>query len=161
MAAAAREGTPPPIIGKAGRYTVFITPPATPKTPSPSPRPLGLPSGLSPSPGSTPKRMEVAPTATKVPSPSPQPPLPPPVQVPPLQFDGKPSSSPSNSAFGFFWDAVAKVQDAHSRLDEYLAYWLGLNQSKYQWALNDYYEIKATDLEAGKAKDLAGKAQSM
>lgn len=111
MAAAAREGTPPPIIGKAGRYTVFITPPATPKTPSPSPRPLGLPSGLSPSPGSTPKSMEVAPPTIRVPSASPQPPLAPPVQVPPLQFDGKPSSSPSNSAFGFFWDAVAKVQD--------------------------------------------------
>lgn len=29
---------------------------------------------------------------------------------------------------------------AHASLDEYLADWLGLNQSKYQWALNDYYE---------------------
>lgn len=29
---------------------------------------------------------------------------------------------------------------AHLSLDEYLADWFGLNQSKYQWALNDYYE---------------------
>ncbi|KAL8151902.1 hypothetical protein V2J09_021710 [Rumex salicifolius] len=31
---------------------------------------------------------------------------------------------------------------AHSSLDEYVANWLGLNQSKYQWALDDYYEAK-------------------
>lgn len=28
----------------------------------------------------------------------------------------------------------------HSSLDDYLAHWFGLNQSKYQWALDDYYE---------------------
>lgn len=30
----------------------------------------------------------------------------------------------------------------HSRVDEYLADWFGLNQSKYQWALNEYLEMK-------------------
>ena len=28
----------------------------------------------------------------------------------------------------------------HSSFDERLADWFGLDQSKYQWALNDYYE---------------------
>ncbi|XP_078433774.1 hydroxyproline-rich glycoprotein family protein [Wolffia australiana] len=142
MAAATREATPPPIIGKAGRYTVFITPPAAPKTPSLSPRPAGLPCELSPSPSSSP-------TAKS----------PPPVQVPPLQFEGKQCIAPCSSVFGLFWDAVAKVQDAHSRLDEYLAHWLGLNQSKYQWAVNDYYESKPADVEDGKSKDLTAKGQ--
>ncbi|KAL4285269.1 hypothetical protein GQ457_16G011900 [Hibiscus cannabinus] len=31
---------------------------------------------------------------------------------------------------------------AHSSLDYHLARWFGLNQSKYQWALDDYYESK-------------------
>lgn len=31
---------------------------------------------------------------------------------------------------------------AHSSLDDHLARWFGLNQSKYQWALDDYYESK-------------------
>ncbi|KAJ6698774.1 hypothetical protein OIU79_012134, partial [Salix purpurea] len=39
-------------------------------------------------------------------------------------------------------NAVNKVQNAHSSLDDHLARWLGLNQSKYQWALDDYYETK-------------------
>lgn len=33
---------------------------------------------------------------------------------------------------------------AHSSLDQYLADWLGLDQSRYQWALNDYYENNRT-----------------
>lgn len=33
---------------------------------------------------------------------------------------------------------------AHSSLDDHLARWFGLNQSKYQWALDDYYETKGT-----------------
>jgi len=32
------------------------------------------------------------------------------------------------------------VVAAHASLDEYVANWFGLDQSKYQWALNDYYE---------------------
>lgn len=51
-------------------------------------------------------------------------------------------AKPSNSSFGFFWNAVAKLQNAHASLDEQVAYWFGLNQSKYQWALDDYYETK-------------------
>jgi len=31
---------------------------------------------------------------------------------------------------------------AHSSLDDHVARWFGLNQSKYQWALDDYYESK-------------------
>ncbi|KAJ6807404.1 extensin [Iris pallida] len=64
---AAREATPPPVIGKAGRYTVFITPPATPRpseaprshTPSPrfsaSPSPRNAPSELSRTYSSSPR----------------------------------------------------------------------------------------------------------
>ncbi|XP_077223244.1 uncharacterized protein LOC143856831 [Tasmannia lanceolata] len=121
--ATSRESTPPPIIGKAGRYTVFLTPPSTPK---PS-------SNLAESPK-----------------------IPPPVQPPPLQFD-KSSHRSSNSAFGFFWNAVSKVQDVHSSFDEYLADWFGLNQSKYQWALNDYYESKGMEKEGIKPKEVANK----
>jgi hypothetical protein len=29
---------------------------------------------------------------------------------------------------------------AHASLDGYISNWFGLDQSKYQWALNDYYE---------------------
>ncbi|KAK1417114.1 hypothetical protein QVD17_26236 [Tagetes erecta] len=65
---------------------------------------------------------------------------PPPVQPPPLHYHN--SDSPK---FAFFWDAVAKLQNAHSSLDEYVAHWFGLNQSKYQWALDDYYESNGSD----------------
>ncbi|XP_051149694.1 uncharacterized protein LOC127264282 isoform X2 [Andrographis paniculata] len=62
-------------------------------------------------------------------------PSPPPVMAPPAQFyKEKPSS------FGFFWNTVTKVQNAHTSLDEHVAHWFGLNQSKYQWALDNYYE---------------------
>lgn len=37
-------------------------------------------------------------------------------------------------------DSLAAVVAAHANLDEYVANWFGLDQSKYQWALNDYYE---------------------
>lgn len=61
------------------------------------------------------------------------------------------------SAFGFFWDAVARVQEAHASLDEYVATWFGLDQSKYQWALNDYYEATGKEVDCvkgGKPKEL-------
>ncbi|KAG1326913.1 putative anther-specific proline-rich protein APG [Cocos nucifera] len=136
----AREATSPPVIGKAGSYTVFLTPPATPKPSEARRSPV-------PSPGSNPSSSprKVAPLLPKSPPSPPPPPLPPlpppPVQVPPLNFE-KPRIRSSGSAFGFFWDAIAKVQDVHSSLDEYLANVLGLDQSKYQWALNEYYENK-------------------
>ncbi|URE36934.1 wiskott-Aldrich syndrome protein family member 2 [Musa troglodytarum] len=113
-AAPPREAPPPPpVIGKAGRYTVFITPPRAPK-PSDAP-------SVSPQAASS---VKVAPLPQKA---TPSPPPPPPVQVPPMQFE-KPSAKSWGSVF------------AHSSLDEYLADWFGLNRSKYQWALNDYYE---------------------
>ncbi|XP_010259859.1 PREDICTED: anther-specific proline-rich protein APG [Nelumbo nucifera] len=143
-----KESTPPPVIGKAGRYTVFITPPATPKLPV--------------SPASTPKP-PLTPLVTPTPS-EPSAELPkipsskvvlPPVQPPPQQFEKSRSNS---SMFGLFWDAVAKVQNAHSCIDEYLADWFGLNQSKYQWALNDYYESTGMEQDV-KTKEMVSKGQ--
>ncbi|KAH7688125.1 Formin homology 2 domain (FH2 domain)-containing protein [Dioscorea alata] len=146
-----REGTPPPVIGKAGRYTVFITPPPTPRPSSNSPKP----------PTPSPRPVNAAAFAVNDPtSPPPPPPPPPPVQVPPQQFEKPASQKGSASSFGFIWDAIAKVQDVHSSLDEYLADWFGLNQSKYQWALNDYYESKGLDKDDSKRKELATKGQA-
>lgn len=34
----------------------------------------------------------------------------------------------------------AFIAAAHASLDEYISNWFGLDQSKYQWALNEYYE---------------------
>ncbi|KAK6151438.1 hypothetical protein DH2020_014073 [Rehmannia glutinosa] len=105
--------TPPPRIGKIGPYTVFVTPLSTP-SPRPSPKPE---SPSKPDPIQKPVQ-----------------PPPPPVMAPPAQFY---KETPS---FGFFWDAVAKFQNAHASLDEHVAQWFGLNKSRYQWALDDYYE---------------------
>ncbi|KAL0316639.1 UNVERIFIED_CONTAM: hypothetical protein Sradi_5542100 [Sesamum radiatum] len=111
MTIKSEPSTPTPRIGKIGPYTVFMTPPATP---SPRSEPES-PSKISP--------VETTPVER------------PPVMAPPAQFyKEKPSS------FGFLWDAVAKVQNAHASLDEHVAHWFGLNHSKYQWALDDYYE---------------------
>ncbi|KAF3786495.1 hypothetical protein EJ110_NYTH25309 [Nymphaea thermarum] len=125
--------TPPPIIGKAGRYTVFITPP---KMPDQTPEKAG-------SPEPTPEKAS------------------PPVRPPPQQF-GKAAPEPSSdSLFGFFWNAVAKVQRVHSGVDEYLADLFGLNQSKYQWALNEYYESKGLDKNGLKPKEITSKGQGV
>ncbi|WVZ13126.1 hypothetical protein V8G54_017656 [Vigna mungo] len=104
------ESTPPPVIGKIGPYTVFMTPPSTPK-PSDDPS-----------------------TTTKI--------APPPPQIPKTVPSPKPLSRSDDSLFGIFRNAVTKVQTAHSSLDDHVARWFGLNQSKYQWALDDYYESK-------------------
>ncbi|KAI6682588.1 hypothetical protein NL676_036469 [Syzygium grande] len=83
-----KESVPPPVIGKIGPYTVFMTPPSTPK-PAEPPTPVFEP----------PKKA-----------------VPPPVQPPPQQFE-KP---PQNGSFlGFFKNAVNRVQDAHSSLDDH------------------------------------------
>ncbi|MBA0736569.1 hypothetical protein Gogos_010107 [Gossypium gossypioides] len=111
--------TPPPMIGKIGPYTVFVTPPSTPTPTEP-------PVFQSP-------QKAVAPPA----------PAPPPVRPPPQQFDKSFVASDSGgSILGFFRNAAFNVQNAHSSLDDHLARWFGLNQSKYQWALDDYYESK-------------------
>lgn len=79
--------------------------------------------------------------------------------VPPKQYDTYPAKP--HSAFGFFWDAVAKVQIAHASLDESVAYWFGLNQSKYQWALDDYYESKGINPAEAKARALPSKVDNV
>ncbi|KAK4854030.1 hypothetical protein QYF36_018010 [Acer negundo] len=85
--------TPPPTIGKIGPYTVFVTPPSTPKP-------------------AEPPVIE-----------SPQKVVAPPVQPPPQQFEKPVSvqSLPDGSVSGFFKNAVNKVQNAHSSLDDHLA----------------------------------------
>lgn len=82
-----RDSTPPPMIGKIGPYTVFMTPPSTP-----SPKPFQQPVFDSP------KKIVVPP--------------PPPVQPPPQQFT-KSLQSPNSkdSVVGFFKNAVTKVQN--------------------------------------------------
>ena len=82
-----RDSTPPPMIGKIGPYTVFMTPPSTP-----SPKPFQQPVFDSP------KKIVVPP--------------PPPVQPPPQQFTKSLQSPNSNdSVVGFFKNAVTKVQN--------------------------------------------------
>ncbi|EPS59326.1 hydroxyproline-rich glycoprotein family protein, partial [Genlisea aurea] len=109
MPASNGSATPPPRIGKIGPYTVFLTPSPT-ATPKPEPSEVQIPPVQLPSP--------------------------PPVMAPPSLL-GKEKQQKASS-LSFFWDAVAKVQNAHSSLDEHISHWFGLNQSKYQWALDDY-----------------------
>ncbi|KAI5012870.1 hypothetical protein ZWY2020_025136 [Hordeum vulgare] len=166
--------TPPPVISKAGNLTVFITPPATPPpVDTPTSRSAESPRSEFSTPNSTPRSMAspaspppehtaTSPPPPKTVSPPPpvktvSPPLPPaklfqasPVQVPPPQFE-KAEARTDGSAFGFFWDAVLRVQEAHASLDEYISNWFGLDQSKYQWALNDYYESTGKEMDSGKA----------
>ncbi|KAJ9141368.1 hypothetical protein P3X46_024114 [Hevea brasiliensis] len=125
---------PPPMIGKMGPYTVFKTPPSTPKPAEPP----------------------VFDSPKKVVSP-------PPVQPPPQQIDKSVSTwhLSDGSVSGFFRNAVNKVQNAHSSLDEHLARWFGLNQSKYQWALDDYYENKELGKDEAKPKEILSKVQSV
>ncbi|KAI7733519.1 hypothetical protein M8C21_027323 [Ambrosia artemisiifolia] len=132
-----KEPATPPMIGKIGPYTVFVTPPATPK---PS--------------------FDSSPVKPHNPIQPPHPKSAPPVLPPPAQFE-KSAGSAYHSEFGFFWDAVAKVQNAHSSLDDSLARWFGLNQSKYQWALDDYYEKQTVDQVDAKVKDVSAKTQSV
>lgn len=150
-----KESTPPPIIGKAGRYTVFLTPPSTPSPATPKP-PLSQFKSESPR---TPPTPPFPPTLSplKIIPPSPV------VQPPPQQFEKSSSfrSSSDSSKFGFFWNAVAKVQNAHSSLDGFMAEWFGLDHSKYQWALDDYYETKGVVKGGTKAKEVASKGQSV
>ncbi|KAL8136377.1 hypothetical protein V2J09_002378 [Rumex salicifolius] len=124
--ASMKESATPPAIGKIGPYTVFLTPRSPPNSPSP------VAANSSPIP-ETPKKFVAQP-----PPPVTCPVVAPPVQPPPAQF-AKPSA---DYDFGFLRNAISRVQNAHSSLDEYVANWLGLNQSKYQWALDDYYEAK-------------------
>ncbi|KAD3068118.1 hypothetical protein E3N88_35998 [Mikania micrantha] len=120
-----QQSKPPPVIGKIGYYTVFVTP--TPKPSSES-------------------------DSQKKKNPSP-------VQPPPVHYEKTPASY--GSKFGIFWDAIATLQNVHSSLDEYLAHWFGLNKSKYQWALDDYYEHENMEKVDSGAKDIPPKVQSV
>ncbi|KAK2412556.1 hypothetical protein QL285_047735 [Trifolium repens] len=130
---------PPPVIGKIGPYTVFMTPPSTPK-PSSNPLPLHSPTTIN----NNNNNAKIAP--------------PPPQIHNPLS---KKTLSSDASFLGFFKNAVTKVQTAHSSLDDHLARWFGLNQSKYQWALDDYYETKGTEKGDQKVKEISSKVQSV
>jgi hypothetical protein len=78
-----RDSSPPPMIGKIGPYTVFMTPPSTPK---PSQQPVS----------DSPKKIV----------------SPPPVQPPPQQFSKSTDTVSSDGSFlGFFKNAVTKVQN--------------------------------------------------
>ncbi|GAB2252868.1 hypothetical protein Droror1_Dr00005715 [Drosera rotundifolia] len=147
---------PSPVIGKIGPYTVFLTPPPTP-SPSPSPRNVVIHSPTPPPPP-TPTMTATATRMTESPIPAvvspPQVIQQPPVMPPPAQY-----MRPDEDRFGFFWTAVARVQHVHSRVDEYVANWLGLNQSKYQWALDDFYEAKGLGKGDAKANEVSGKTQ--
>lgn len=48
------------------------------------------------------------------------------------------------TSVGAVWVIPQAMFAAHSSLDDHMARWLGLNQSKYQWALDDYYESKGS-----------------
>ncbi|CAN6813161.1 unnamed protein product [Brassica oleracea var. botrytis] len=124
--------TPPPVIGKIGPYTVFMTPPATPKPPE--------------SPAAVSQKAIVQP----------------PVLPPPQQFKSVASSSEQDgSVLGFLKNAATKVQNAHSSVDDHLVRWFGLNQSKYQWALDEYYQGKGSEVKCVKAEEMPGKVQSV
>ncbi|KAK8689999.1 hypothetical protein V6N13_088705 [Hibiscus sabdariffa] len=87
------SSTPPPMIGKIGPYTVFITPPSTP----------------------SPTEPPVFQSPTKAPSPSPSPPA----QSPTQQFDKSllTSESYSDGSFlGFLKNAAFKLQNDISPL---------------------------------------------
>nr|ACG44986.1 actin associated protein [Zea mays] len=177
----------PPVIRKSGNLMVFVTPPAEPEsprsefsTPPTSPRaeesPESPPAQMAPPPTpiysasvSTPPLVKtVSPPlhAEKLSRPSlvQAPNLSsgslPSVQVPPLQF-AKVSAGSDGSLLAFFWDAVAHVQKAHSRLDKHISRWFGLDQSKYQWALNDYFERTGQEIDSSTLEHSCKNSESM
>ncbi|KAL3745955.1 uncharacterized protein LOC104437416 [Eucalyptus grandis] len=128
----ASDPKPPPVIGKMGPYTVFVTP-----TPTPEPAGPVLDS-----------RAEVAP---------------PPVRPPPHRFGNAVASRPlvdRGSVLAFFKNAATKLQNAQSSLDSHMARWLGLDQSRYQWALENYYDNQRSEKE-GKKNKMSNKLQGV
>ncbi|XP_030442361.1 uncharacterized protein LOC115664583 [Syzygium oleosum] len=120
----AADSKPPPVIGKMGPYTVFVTP-------TPTPKPAG----------------PVLDPPAKV--------VPPPVLPPPHRFGnsaGSPSLVDRGSVLAFFKNASTKLQNAQSSLDGHMARWLGLDQSRYQWALENYYDNQRSEKEGEKNK---------
>lgn len=146
-----KSDIPPPIIGKAGRYTVFITSP-----PMASPR-----SSPKPSPKFSPKP---SPKSSLKPSPRPSKNVDVEAQAPPKTTQSQQSKMPQVLPDSFYTkvsDTINKIQNAYIRVDEVLADWFGLNQSKYQWALNEYMERKEMETEDGKPREAAVKGQEM
>ncbi|KAL9224578.1 hypothetical protein vseg_000599 [Gypsophila vaccaria] len=80
----------------------------------------------------------------------------PPVQPPPIQY---PTSAVDR--FAFLRHALLKLQHVHASVDEYMANWLGLDQSKYQWALDDYYEAKGLEKGDVMTKEVVSKSQTV
>eukprot|EP00252_Welwitschia_mirabilis_P001313 TRINITY_DN11197_c0_g2_i1.p1 TRINITY_DN11197_c0_g2~~TRINITY_DN11197_c0_g2_i1.p1 ORF type:complete len:232 (-),score=42.16 TRINITY_DN11197_c0_g2_i1:484-1179(-) len=129
---------PPPLIGKAGRYTVFITPP---------PLSANVRSAASPSPNkSTPKSKNAVDLEAQKPLPA---------------SPSKGTEASTNSFLSKISNAIAKIQSVHSAVDEYLAEWFGLNQSKYQWYVDEYLEIKKMETQCGKPREALGKGIEM
>ncbi|XP_056166887.1 uncharacterized protein LOC115664582 [Syzygium oleosum] len=124
---------PPLVIGKIGPLCCFRHPTANPK-------PV----------------MPVLDSPVKV--------FPPPVQPPPHRFDksiASPSSLDYGSVLGFFKNpATKKLPNAQSSLDSHMARWLGLDQSRYQWALENYYDNQRSGKEREKIK-MSNKLQSV
>ncbi|KAL9685066.1 hypothetical protein QQ045_022512 [Rhodiola kirilowii] len=141
-----RQNTPPPAIGKIGRYTVFITPPATPRPQSERQSASSLDSQSSAERDLKETKIKVAPFAAA------------PIMSPPIMAEKKNAACRDGSGvIGMFWNAVARVQLAHSSVDDHLSRWFGLDQSKYQWALDDYYRSKGIANDDIKMKDVSSK----
>ncbi|CAM8930981.1 unnamed protein product [Rhodiola kirilowii] len=141
-----RQNTPPPAIGKIGRYTVFITPPATPSPQSERQSASSLESQSSAERDLKETKIKVAPFAAA------------PIMSPPIMAEKKNAACRDGSGvIGMFWNAVARVQLAHSSVDDHLSRWFGLDQSKYQWALDDYYQSKGIANDGIKMKDVSSK----
>ncbi|WZZ00871.1 hypothetical protein YC2023_073199 [Brassica napus] len=51
------------------------------------------------------------------------------------------------------------VATAHSSVDDHLVRWFGLNQSKYQWALDEYYQGQGSEVKCVEAEEMPGKVQ--
>ncbi|KAH9622756.1 hypothetical protein KSS87_021006 [Heliosperma pusillum] len=102
----------------------------------------------------------VTPPVTAKPSPSPyiavpRTTAPPPVQLPPIQYPTSPVDR-----FAFLRHSLLKLQHVHASVDEYMANWLGLDQSKYQWALNDYYQAHPLEKDV-LTKEVSNKSQTV
>ncbi|XVF69992.1 hypothetical protein PTKIN_Ptkin11bG0125900 [Pterospermum kingtungense] len=132
---------PPPMIGKIGPYTVFVTPPSTP-TPTQSPVFESPKKVVAPAPAPA---AAVAATA--------------PVQPPPLQFD-KSFVAPlsDGSVLGFLKNAAFKLQTGKGRCKsernikqntKCVAYVLNLHQSEDAWCLSLMYYIYILNLWNG------------
>jgi hypothetical protein len=98
------------MIGKIGPYTVFMTPPSTPKPTVEQPV------------FDSPKKIVVPP--------------PPPVQPPPQQFD-KSIQSSNDSVTGFFKNAVTKVQNGMWVFMDFLFFLLLFKKMKFGFLRNE------------------------